>query len=516
MIRVDERDVARRGPPEGAADVDDRGQAEQLQEHARARAERALREDDADGAGARGDDEIEHGEVVAEEDGALRELGARVGRGEHQEGVAEIFDVAGALLEERIADGAAVGGAGHLARDLAERLGDAAALVEQLVGAIAEAAVAHDHGVHVEEAGLRREAVGAGAGAEAVDRLLRGLERAAEELLVVRRAGALLRGGRPAESRDGAERATAHDGETGERDLARAAAGAAVLLAEVVQELRVADACGDGSCQRDDEVDVVPIELVISGALDDDRAERAAVTEDRDRKEDGVAVLVELGERAVTLVLRGLDDGDGARALDGHSGDALAHPEADAAAHGGRKAYVSAEDELVAVPLEQVEGRHVGANDGGDAPRGLVEEQREGHRLRDEAHEIEELIELRLACRVDRRADGGARRGRLAVVRHAIVRGAVFGRAVCCRGVARGHYFHLCLGGSERLTRGCRRRHERRGLMRRRSCSRRARRPGRARRRGARRTTRALGSWRPRGSGPPRRRGGARGGRSPR
>ena len=58
--------------------------------------------------------------------------------------------------------------------------------------------------------------------------------------------------------------------------------------------------------------------------------------------------------------------------------------EAHVAARAEREADVAAEHQLVALALEQVERGDVGADDRGDAPRRLVEQERERHRLGDE------------------------------------------------------------------------------------------------------------------------------------
>ena len=122
VVGVEQRHVAGRGPAEGAAPRRrSTGTPMSWSSTLRARPAGALGERDADGLRARRDEQIEDRELVAEEHGLRRELGARVGRGEHQERVAEVLDVAGAVLQEGVADDA-VGGARRLARDEAERL----------------------------------------------------------------------------------------------------------------------------------------------------------------------------------------------------------------------------------------------------------------------------------------------------------------------------------------------------------------------------------------------------------
>ena len=64
------------------------------------------RQRDADGLGARRHEEVEHGELLAQQHGLRRQLGAGIGGREHYKCVAEVFDIPGAVLQERIADNA--------------------------------------------------------------------------------------------------------------------------------------------------------------------------------------------------------------------------------------------------------------------------------------------------------------------------------------------------------------------------------------------------------------------------
>jgi hypothetical protein len=92
-------------------------------------------------------------------------------------------------------------------------------------------------------------------------------------------------------------------------------------------------------------------------------------------------------------VLHGRVRGDGPHVLDRFARDALADPQAHLADGVVGEADVAAHHERAPVSLHEVERADVGAQDGGDASRSLVEEGQEGHRPRREGDEVEHGVE---------------------------------------------------------------------------------------------------------------------------
>ncbi len=385
--------------------VDERGLAEELEEHLRARALRALAQHEGHRIGVRGHEQIEHADVVADEHGLLRDARARVFRGDHDERVAQVLDVLRALFEERVA-GERHGRARREARHGDERLRDGLALGDLVEGDVAEARVAQDERVRVEERRTLGDRELARAALPPPDEPRRVLEGLLEALRLVLRArirsapGGV--GGRPAHRRHRAHHAAEDHRAPRQRDLARAAARAALRRALTlrVDELRLAHVARDDGSDRAGELDVRLREGRV-GALHDDGPERAALAEDRHREERGVALLAEVAEVLVGRVrLRELRR-DGPHVLDRAPRDALAHVEAHLADRPRAEAHVAAHDELLAVALDEVDRAHVRTEELREAPREIVEEAHERHRLRGEREELEQRVEARVALGVD-------------------------------------------------------------------------------------------------------------------
>ena len=126
--------------------------------------------------------------------------------------------------------------------------------------------------------------------------------------------------------------------------------------------------------------------------------ERAGSPADGNGEEDGVAVLAQLGEMLVGCMLRGVHRGDGAEVLDRLAGHPVADREPHLAHDSPGKPDISAHDELVAVAFEEVERADLGAEDGGDPARRLVEQRHQRHRLGGEGHQLEDRVEAMVAA----------------------------------------------------------------------------------------------------------------------